>query len=316
MILRNTFKLMFTNFSLTYKIFLHRLVALLIALGVSGTVGASFLIYLKGINFAGFLTNEIAVMFENINLGNIFIAFKNITLKTIEVVSNLDKNLLINAIISISLFFVVYGLIASLSNLAVIDALNSNMSSKTKISYFKSMVGKSLKSICCTIIKFILSIPYIVCVGLIFYFGFRLYDSSVQILKVVIPAGMFLVFVIISSIHLVIFSAFEPSIIVNDKGIFSSLKINFNTTKKKFFRLLSNSLMLVFILTICNLLISVFSFFAGLIITLPITYLLIDLFKIISYYECNGMRYYVGDTIRTPLRKCESDKINKLKYII
>lgn len=316
MILKNTFKLLFTNFSLTYKVLLHKLLALLISLGIAGTIGASFLLYLKDINFGGFLVNEITIMFENINLGNVFIAFKNITLETVDMFMGLNSTIFWNAIIAIISFFVFYGLIASLSELAVIDSINANMSSKTKISYFKSLVAKSLKSIGMTIVKFVLSLPYIFCLLLIFYFGFRYYDISGQILKVVIPAGMFLLLVILSGFHLVILSAFSPSIIVNGKGIFASLKTNFTSISKKFFRLLSNGLMLVFILTIGNILIAIFSFFAGLIITLPITYLLINLFRIISFYECNGMRYYVGDNIRTPLRKCETDKMNKLKHII
>ena len=74
--------------------------------------------------------------------------------------------------------------------------------------------------------------------------------------------------------------------------------------------------MIVLILTISNLIVSVFSFFAGIIFTIPISYVIICLFKIVAFYESNGMRYYVGDSIRTPLKKGEQDKIEKLKYIV
>ena len=127
---------------------------------------------------------------------------------------------------------------------------------------------------------------------------------------------MFLSITLISGLYLSLIAGFSPSIIVNDNGVFKSLKTGLKTVSKKYFRLLSSSIMLVFVLLVLNIFVVVYSFFAGLIITIPITIVILDLFKTISYYECNGMRYYVGDEIRSPLRKEELDKMNKLKYII
>lgn len=316
MIFKNTFKLLFTNFNLTYKVLIYKLIILLLALGVAGTIGAPVIMHLADIDFFGFLVNSISSLFENINLGNIFITFKDNFIKILDVFSSLDKTLLINAIISISVFVLIYGLIGDLCELSVLDCLNSNMSSKTKLSFFKSLVAKIFKSLGKTIIKFVLSIPYLIVIGLTLYFGFIYYDILNGIAKILIPIGMFLVITIVSGFHLSLFAGFSPSIIINDEGLFKDLNSGFRTIGKKYLRLLSTSIMIVFILIVCNLMIAVFSFFAGLIFTLPISYVIIRLFSIIAYYECNGMRYYVGDNIRTPLKKEEQDKMNKMKYII
>lgn len=316
MIFKNTFKLLFTNFNLTYKVLIYKLIVLLLALGVAGTIGAPVIMHLADIDFFGFLVSSISNLFENINLGNIFITFKDIFIKIIEIFSSLDKTLLINAIISISVFVLIYGLIGDLCELSVLDCLNSNMSSKTKLSFFKSLVAKIFKSLGKTIIKFLLSIPYLIIIGLTLYLGFTYYDILNGIAKILIPIGMFLIITIVSGFHLSLFAGFSPSIIINDEGLIKDLNTGFRTISKKYLRLLSTSLMIVFILIVCNLMIAVFSFFAGLIFTLPISYVIIRLFSIIAYYECNGMRYYVGDNIRTPLKKEEQDKMNKMKYII
>lgn len=316
MIFKNTFKLLFTNFNLTYKVLIYKLIVLLLALGVAGTIGAPVIMHLADIDFFGFLVSSISNLFENINLGNIFITFKDIFIKIIEIFSSLDKTLLINAIISISVFVLIYGLIGDLCELSVLDCLNSKMSSKTKLSFFKSLVAKIFKSLGKTIIKFLLSIPYLIIIGLTLYFGFTYYDILNGIAKILIPIGMFLIITIVSGFHLSLFAGFSPSIIINDEGLIKDLNTGFRTISKKYLRLLSTSLMIVFILIVCNLMIAVFSFFAGLIFTLPISYVIIRLFSIIAYYECNGMRYYVGDNIRTPLKKEEQDKMNKMKYII
>ena len=316
MIFRNTFKLLFTNFNLTYKVLIYRLIILLLSLGVAGTIAVPVITHLIDINYFGFLTESVLKLFETINLGNVFITIKDVFLKTIEVINSLDSSLLINAILSISVFVLIYGLIGDLCELSVIDCLNSNMSSKTRLSFFKSLVAKSFKSLGKTIINFVLSLPFYAIIVVILYFGFSYYDSVSQIGKILIPMAMFLSLVLFSGLHLSIFAGFSPSIIINDEGLFKDLNTGFRTIRKKYFRVLSTSIMTVFILYVCNLLIAVYSFFAGLIFTLPISYLVIRLFKIIAYYESNGMRYYVGDGIRTPLKKEEQDKINKMKYIV
>ncbi|MGN1208220.1 MAG: hypothetical protein ACI4TI_02005 [Christensenellales bacterium] len=316
MIFKNTFKLLLTNFSLTYKVFLYKLFALLLAFGVAGTIGVPFLTHLLSINFFGFVGDKFVNMFESFNISNIFVGMKDIFLKIIDVFASLDNATMVNAIVAISVFVLILVLIGSLDELAVIDVINANLTSKTKLSFFKSMVGKTFKSMLKSLIKFVVSLPYYVCLGLILYYGFTLFDVAGGILKVLIPMLMFLSITILSGIYLSLIAGFCPSIIVNDNGVFKSLKTGLKTVGKKYFRLLSSSVMLVFVILVCNLFLSVYSFFAGLIITVPVTIVVLDLFKTISYYECNGMRYYVGDEIRTPLRKEELDKMNKLKYVI
>lgn len=316
MIFKNTFKLLFSNFALTYKVLIHKLIAMLLAFGIAGTIGTPFLMHLTETQFFTYILNQLVLMFENINLGNIFICFKNIFLEIIVIFKSLDISLLFNALISIFAFFAIFGLFGGISELAVIDSLNSNLSSKTRLSYFKSLISKTFKSFLMSIIKFFICIPYFVCVLLIFYFGFISFDIYGDLFKILIPICMFLAFVLVTGMHLTILAGFAPSIIVNDEGVFKGLIIGFNSIKKKFFKVLSTSVMLVFILTLTNLIVCVYSFFAGLILTIPISYLIVCLYKIIAYYESNGMRYYVGDGIRTPLRKGEQDKIKKIKYIV
>lgn len=316
MIFKNTFKLLLSNFSLTYKVLIYKLIILLLALGLAGTIGAPFLMHLTEIHFFSNVIEEIVIMFENINLGNVFIAFKNIFLSILDIIKSLDINLLLNAGLSILVFVVIYGLLGNFTELSVIDCLNSNLSSKTKLSFFKSLISKMFKSILMTLIKFVVSIQYLISVFFIFYLGITSFDASIDIVKILIPTIMFLSFVIFTGIHLTLITGFAPSIIVNDEGVFKGLKLGFKAIRKKFFKVLSTSIMIILILTIINLIVAVFSFFAGIIFTLPISYVVVCLYKIVAFYECNGMRYYVWDQIRTPLKKGEQDKINKLKYIV
>lgn len=316
MIFKNTFKLLMTNFNLTYKVFLYKLVALMVSVAVAGTIGMPFISKLAEIGFFAFFGDKFLLMFESFNITNIFVGMKDIFLKIIEVFSSLSGEILVNACVSIAVFVLMFVLIGNLDELAVIDCLNANLTSKTKLSFFKSLVGKSFKSISKNLLKFVISLPFFALLGLVLFYGFTLYNTAEAVVKILIPMIMFLLILFVCGIHLSLISGFSPSIIVHDKGSFKSLKIGFKTIFKKYFKLLSSSIMFVFVVLVLNIFISVYSFFAGLIITLPITIVLINLFKMIAFYECSGMRYYVNDNIRTPLRKEELDKMNKMKYII
>ena len=316
MIFKNTFKLLLSNFSLTYKVLFYKLIIFLLALGVSGTIGAPFLMYLAKTNFFSYFIEEISYLFQNINVTNVIVSIKSIILEIVKIFNSLDVNLIFNFVLMAGAFLLIYGFLGNLSELAVVDCLNSKMSSKTKLSFFKNLISKMFKSFAMVIIKFIVSIPYFICLGLLFYYGFKYYDVTIDLTKILVPAVMFLLFNLFTAIHLTIIAGFAPSIIVNDEGVIKGLFKGFSAISKRFLLVLSTSLMITFILTILNIFIAIFSFFAGLILTIPISYLIVNLFKTISFYESNGMRYYVGENIRTPLKKDEQDKIKDLKYIV
>ena len=71
MIFKNTFKLLLTNFNLTYKVFLYKLIVLLLAFGVAGTAGMPFLTHLQSIGFYNFAADKFVFMFESFNHINI-----------------------------------------------------------------------------------------------------------------------------------------------------------------------------------------------------------------------------------------------------
>ncbi|MGN1222621.1 MAG: hypothetical protein ACI4T1_00625 [Christensenellales bacterium] len=316
MIFKNTFKLLFTNFSLTYKVLIYKLLVFFVGFGVFIVIAEPTLSFFKSVGFISFMTDEMTIMFGEINLTNIFVCCKNILFEFIDVVKIMDANILINIILSSLSFLIIYGILSNFSELAVLECLNSNMSSKTKLSFAKELISKIYKSFLMIIVRFILSLIFIVALAVVTYYSFVLYDKLTGIEQAVIPALYLVVLIILLSLQLVTFAGFSPSIIVNDDKILNCLKIGFVTIRKKFLRVLSTSLMIIFLIVVGNLLVSILTLFAGLILTLPITYLIICLFKIITFYESNGMRYYVGDTIRTPLKKEEQDKFNKLKYIL
>ena len=86
---------------------------------------------------------------------------------------------------------------------------------------------------------------------------------------------------------------------------------------KKFFRALSNYLVLVIVGLIINVFALTFTAGVALFVTLPLSTLIFVLADQVMYYEAMGMRFYVdGDHIISPKKLEQQDKIAKVKYII
>ena len=60
-----------------------------------------------------------------------------------------------------------------------------------------------------------------------------------------------------------------------------------------------------------------FTFGAGLLITIPVTSVLLTTFQMSAFYGCYGMRYYVDNaTIVEPKRMGETERLSRIKYHI
>lgn len=317
MIFKNTFRLMFTNFNLAYKVFFYKLIILLISFGISFAIGSQFYIALGEQGFYSQIVNEVYVAFANFGPLQLFTCLSNIFYLVLNIFVGLTKAQIILGIISLSVFFVLFYLLGSLSNLACLDCINANMSSKTKISFFKSLVAKIGKSFPFALLRFVILIPFLAGVFAVLFFGFNLYNTiTIEALKLLVPFIMFFLISLILGLYLTIITGFGSSIIINNKGIVKGFKLGLIATNKKGLRVYSNALFISIILILFNVFVGVFTFFGGLIITLPISYLILRLFNMVSFYETMGMRYYIGEEIRSPKKLEEQDKLKDLKYII
>lgn len=317
MIFKNTFRLLFTNFNLTYKVFFYKLIILLISFGISFAIGSQFYIALGEQGFYSQVTNEIYLAFTNFGPLQIFTCLCNIFNLVLNIFVDLTTTQVTLGIVALCVFFVLYYLLGSLSNLASLDCINANMSSKTKISFFKSLVAKIGKSIPFALLRFVLMLPFLALSLTTLYFGFKFYSvATSEALKLTIPFIMFFIIALISSLYLTLITGFGASIIINNKGTAKGFRLGLIATGKKGLRVFSNALFISIILIIFNIFVGIFTFLGGLLISLPISYIILRLFNAVCFYETMGMRYYIGEEIRSPSRLEEQDKFKDLKYIV
>jgi hypothetical protein len=104
-----------------------------------------------------------------------------------------------------------------------------------------------------------------------------------------------------------------PSMITDKKSVGKALKHTF-TKREKFFAMVGNYAFVVMISFYLNVSVAVFTFGAGLIVTLPLTSIFTVIVSFVDHYQIEGKKYYVsGEEVVTPRQMREHAEL--LKYM-
>ncbi|MBQ8451558.1 MAG: hypothetical protein IJ538_02145 [Clostridia bacterium] len=100
---------------------------------------------------------------------------------------------------------------------------------------------------------------------------------------------------ILGSFKLAIFTGIAPNMIASNMNPFTAFGKSFVSTIKHFWLIFSMSLAVRLTIIFVNGIIALFTFFSGLAITIPSTYLFIAIFYVVTYLTSKGERYYLDD---------------------
>ncbi|MDD4815756.1 MAG: hypothetical protein PHQ62_01280 [Clostridia bacterium] len=312
MMFKNSIKLLMSNFSSVWKLLLYKTIVIAIVTGLF----CATLSYLNSLTNITQLTNNILTFLTSCNfsttpieiLSNLFNVFQTIYFVSLEMISTMP---LIFAYLLI-LLFVILPFLWHLSDVGISETLYGYMSSQTKYGFSGAMVRKVNTASLYSLLFTFLILPF----NALFLFGFIniLYLSSVGgILLYFLPFLLIMFSILYFSLRTTFLSGWIPAIIVYNCNPAKGFKKGLKALLRRFFRVWSTSI--VIILAFMGF-ISFFGSF-GVVLALPVTCLLISIFGMVMFFESQGMRYYVDmDTILTPKKLEETDKINKLKNIV
>lgn len=309
---KSTFKLLLNNFSMVWKILLYKLIVFICVLGLTTVVSLPIINQLINQDFFGYVQTNMSNIFLNFNLNNLVDIGVGIVQNFWQIVT--DANLIPLCIILGILAIVGYYFISGLYRLAVVDDMHEYMSSNLKLGFMNCYISNFGKSIKLQLIKlpteFLLDVIFIASAVLIYY-------GLSKIALAIAPVVTMIYLLIIFTLKITLIAGIETSLIANNVGFIKAIKNNFKAIKRKFVSIFSNTLMLLTIILFLNMFALFFTFGATLIVTLPISSLLLIIFKNVVYYECTGMRYYNdNDTIMMPKKLEEQDKFSRVKDII
>lgn len=312
MTFKNTFKLILSNFANVWKLLLYRIICVLCVLGLTTVVAWPIINVLIKENFFVNLQTSFESLLFNLNLENLFICVDSVVKSFFEII--LENGYLTQTILCGVFATIIFAFLDGYAKVAISESCNGFMSSLTKYAFTNSYVSNFGKATILNLTNLITTLP----LNILIWAGVYLFASNLySVLGVFAVILAVLVLIVLLSIKHTLFGCWKPALIVHNKSIFVSLNKGFNAVFKRFFRALSNYLILVIIGLVINVFALTFTAGVALFISIPLTTLMFIIADQVMYYEAMGMRFYVdGDHIISPKKLEQQDKIAKVKYII
>lgn len=310
--LKNIFKLSFTNFKEVWKVLLYRVIYILFVLGLTTIASWNIIETLIKENFFVNLQTNFKNLAFNLDFSKIFAAI-DATFKDFgNIVS--ANGLAIQAVVCLVLAILLCSFFEAHGKLALHTNINGYMNSMVQYGFANSFVSSFGRSCLHWLVYIITELPIILAIYVGAYFFASRLNGALGNWSVIIATILLILFI---SIKNVIFGGWLPALVVNEKKVFKSMADGIKAFVKNFV-----SVGLCYLLFISlGILLTMFSltltFGIGLLVVLPLWTLEETIVSQVAYYEAFGMRYYVdSNEVITPKRLEQQDKFAKVKDII
>lgn len=316
MTFKNSVKILFSNFNIVWKTLLY-LLLLFVFVGVVVFLLASPIVEM--VDTAGFFNRFVDLYTDFLTSLNLTALFDSIAQLGGEIfiffTDNIAELWVYFVAISLILLFVM-PIIVGLLSMPTCISLNLYMGSLARQSIsvsFKENFGKNLKI---QLAYYFTTLPInILGIGLLIL-SFKLFNIS-WIVSLLAVFGIVIGFILFVSFKHALFVAWVPTAVITNYGIWKSLRVSMKLVFKKFGRVYGNAIGIVLTIMCINLAMGLFSFMAGLLLSIPISFVLLGVFGMTTVYEGQGMRYYVDIyNVITPKKKEDSDKMKDMLYML
>jgi len=317
MMFRNSIRLLFSNFSMVWKILLYQIITLLVTFSVATIFAMPLINTLKTEGFLTLLQTEYSNISMNFNLASILNSVYIVGESFFSIISNNLSTTLLSLILSGFVIIFVGGFLFGLSRLAMAEVIHGYMSSHANYSFTGAYVRTFKKSVALQFAMLVVNTPINILIIYIIYKSFSLLTITTGIIDFLAPFLIILIATILFSINLTIFSGVIPAVTIHNCSVFKGYKLGYLAVKRRFFKTLSTSIVLILAILSFNLFFFALTSGASFVITLPSSIFLLAIFPMVMYYGSMGMRYYVDpETILSPKKLEEQDKISNTKFII
>ncbi len=316
MIYKNAIKVLFSNFSTVWKMMLYFLLVFLFG-GVLLFLCVNPI--LKTIEDAGFFTQFVdmyAAFLDKLDLPLLFENFAVLLQNIFEFVSTNINQLWTWFLGIFVVTFFLNSFLLNLVNMPTCMSLHLYIGSMHKGGFFSSFGDSFAKNLKFNLIKWLVALPVNILYFGIFLLSLKLFGISwyMNILAVFI---IIIGFIVLFAFKTMLFALWCPTHVVLNYGIWKSLKTAIKTVFKRFGRYFSNAIGIVITIFVINVLLGLCTFVVGILLSIPLSYMLYNVYGMVSIYEGQGMRYYVDVyNVITPSKKETTDKLKDMKFVV
>ena len=316
MLYKNSFKLLFSNSNLIWKTLIFLVVNTLITLGLAYIFVTPIINLLYENNFFETIYNIYGNFLANLNLAETFSSIRELIGSFIVIITENINYIIWNIVLLFITVFFVYSLLNGLFNLILCDVLYNYMSNKIKFSYMGSFINTFWKNIKYNLAGLLTYVPFNALCYLIIFSLFRLFSYGGTV-ALITPFLIILVYIVLMAIKITLFSGWAPAIVTLDNGVFAGLYKGMKVTFRRFIKVFNSAIALVITIFAVNVFAGIATFGVSLLVTVPVSLILISCFNMVSYYNGNGMRYYIDENnVFVPIKLEKTELMQEIKYMI
>lgn len=309
MIFKNAFHLLVDNFSLVYKYLLYRIIVAVIAIALAAALIVPNIAFLFESAELKSLTELIRDFLKALVSGNVdFLStfpeqFKGAVSALGHLLASKTSNFVF---VSVSAVIVILlsRFLSGVGNFVLGGLIDDKMSSYAKTSftsaYIRNLGKASLWQIIYVPVTFVydvvmLAVCYLFFLALMSIISFTLLASGVALM---LSVALLLVS---QAVKLTVFNCAVPALVSDKSKLSKAFSKTFSHARKHFGSLFSTYLITSLIILCITVGGSVFSFGAALLITIPVSLLMLVCIQFVSFYTYEKRKYFLGeDKIVTP----------------
>lgn len=312
MMFKNSIKLLMANFVTVWKLLVYKIIVLGI---ITGLFFAGYSLIIGMDSFLA-LGNSLTSLIFSFNVGASLVNLLQALLNVFQEFFVFALDLAVNGteifVFYVFLFFILLPFLWNLSSIPTGETLYGYMASLTKYSFVGAFIRKLGTSCLYSLLSLAISLPinFAIIAGL---YGILTLTTFGGFVAILVPFLIFIYLIAVIGLKMAIFSGWMPACIVFNCNVVKGLKLGFKAVFRRFFKVLSTSIIIVAVILAINLLFGSFSF----IITVPVGAMIVLVFQMVMFFGSQGMRYYVDlDTILSPKKLEQTDKLKKIKDLI
>lgn len=316
MLYKNTFKLIFSNTSLIWKILFYIIIAGLIVGGLSLLTALPIIQVLVNEKFFDIISEMYTKFLSNLDLQGLIQRIGDLSVKFLDIINENIGQILLSVFGFGFVFFIIGSIILKSYSMPVGVCLYYYMSSNTKQPFMNAFASSFKKNILFQLVSLLILLPVNCIVYYLLLYSFRLFSYG-GLFIIISPFVILFGFAVIMSLKHTILCGWLPGMVVRNKGVFSGLAEAMLVPKRRFAQTFGNAFALELTAIFLNVFGAVFTYGVGLILTIPFTILMYSTFGMVAYYSANGQKYYLDPyNVMAPKTMEYTDKLGNQKYIV
>ena len=294
---KHTFLVFVDNFKTTYKVLLYRIIIAALCLCIYTAIIFPFMQRIS--NTAPMLEMSAASKYFGSALANLdFVAMHDAWLQITQSLNGLMELLssqigeIVGGIIVIVIVYLVQRFLLGLGNYTAGAMLNDKMAMRADSPFIGTLIKNLGSASLYNAIYVPLSTLFdIIVIGLTGAAVYGLFVAGTPLLLLIFLFSV--IVVLLFSIKMTFTSDWLPALVYGKMNNRAAMKYSFGYSGKKFSDVFSNYLILVLIILALNTAAVFLTFGAGLLITIPASYLILICMEFVNYCENNDVKYFL-----------------------